>query len=445
MPFLPILALISLSHVLCTSLGDALASSPSTAHNVSTKYATGYAADAADWVGNISTDPFYQSPSYIDNYAAGSPIRIESVSKDTLLTEYQVPPGLTLYRLLYQSVDLDDKLVPASAFILLPYARSSPRTPLNVIAWAHGTAGIERQCAPSNTRDLYYNFEGPFAMALRGYAVIAPDFAGLGSDTTFNYLAGPSHAADVAYSVVAARQAFPPGLLTHEWVVVGHSEGGLTAWATNERELERPIGGFLGAVAIAPALQNLHIIRYGIAHNSLATSSFYSSYTLTTIARLNNSVDVTQYFSDLGQELSRLAATACFNTAAAIFANVTFADIFRDQSWLNSSWAIAWENRTGVRGDNPLVQPLLLIEGLGDRSVFPPIQDSVFAHHCARHPKTRVHLSRYPDSDHDPVAFVSQLEYFNWIEDRFNGADVPYGCTNTTIETIYEELGLASN
>ncbi|KAF8587342.1 hypothetical protein K439DRAFT_1630836 [Ramaria rubella] len=273
-------------------------------------------------------------------------------------------------------------------------------------------------------------------MALRGYVVIAPDYAGQGSDTTFNYLAGPSHAADVAYAVIAARQAFPTGLLTYEWVVVGHSEGGLTAWATNEREVIQPTGGFIGAVAIAPALQNLHIIRYGLAHNKLAESLFYSSYTLTTISRLDKSVNVTRYFSELGLEQTRLAATACYYTAAAAFANLTFADIFKDQSWLNSSFAVAWEDRTAVGGDKPLSQPLLVIEGLGDRAVFPAIPESVFANHCARHPDTRVHLSRYPESDHDPVAFVSQLEYFDWIEDRFNGVDVPRGCTNTTVETV---------
>lgn len=403
-------------------------------------YEAAYAKELANWLGNTTTDPFYQSLTNVSAYSPGQTIRIEKINR-TRLEQYAIPPGLSLYRMLYQSIDIDDVPVPASAFILLPYTRSLPNvaSPFKLIVWAHGTSGIERQCAPSNQRGLYYNYEGPFSMALRGYAVIAPDYAGQGTDTPFNYLAAPSHAADVAYSVVAARETLLRGLITHHWVVVGHSEGGLTAWATNEREVTNPIGGFLGAVSIAPALQNLHIIRHGLANGSLSGSLFYSAYTLSTIARLDKSVDITQYFSDVGLELSRLAATACFNTAAAVFANLTFADIFKDQTWINSRWAVSWENRTAVRGDKLLAKPLLVIEGLGDLQVYPAIPDAVFAKHCQNHPDTQAHLSRYPEMGHDAVAFASQVEYFNWIDDRFNAVQVSEGCTTATVNSVFTE------
>jgi pimeloyl-ACP methyl ester carboxylesterase len=416
-----------------------LVSQNSSLSDLQAAYKEAYATESANWLANVSSDPFYQSPANISAYTPGDSVRIEQVSSEGLKQYPKLPQGLSLFRMLYQSVDLEHKRVPASAFILLPYARSRPHAPLNVIVWTHGTAGIERQCAPSNRRDLYYDFDGPFTMALRGYAVIGPDYAGLGTDTTFNYLASPSHAADVTLAVVAARRAFSPGLLAYEWVVVGHSEGGLTAWAVNEREVTQPIGGFLGAVALAPALQNMHIISDGVAQDKLGRSLFYSSYTLTTIARLDKSVDVTKYFSDLGMERTRLAATGCFMTAMAVFTNLTFSDIFKDQTWLNSSWAMAWESRTAVSGVKPLSQPLLLVEGLGDRSVFPAIPENVFARHCNIYRDARVHLSRYPRADHDPLAFVSQFEYFNWIEDRFNGVDVAPGCTNATVDTISPE------
>ncbi|KAF8498839.1 hypothetical protein JB92DRAFT_2983231 [Gautieria morchelliformis] len=403
-------------------------------------YEAAHAKEAANWLGNVSTDPFYQSPPNISAYAPGQAVRLESVPQQALNHDI-VPIGLSVYRMLYQSLDLEDKPVPASAYILLPYARSQPHAPLRVIVWTHGTSGIERQCAPSNQRNLYYQYghNGPFAMALRGYAVVAPDYAGLGSDTQFNYLASPSHAADSAFSLIAARHVFPGHLLTYEWVAVGHSEGGLTAWAINEREVTQPIGGFLGSVALAPALQNLHIIRHGIEGDKLR-DVLYSSYQLVVIARLDKSVDVMQYFSDLGWERTQLAATACYDTAVVVFANLTFWDIFKDPTWLNSPWALAWEERTAVSGERPLAQPLLLVEGLGETAVFPATTEAVFAHHCEAHRDTRVHLSRYPEMDHKPISFVSQLEYFRWIDDRFNGVQVPYGCTNATIDNITPEL-----
>lgn len=423
------------SFVLQKSAEHGHPSSPPSALGLQAAYNAAYAKESANWIGNVSTDPFYQSPANISAYAPGQTVRLEKVPRE-VLTQDKIPPGLSVYRMLYQSVDIEDKHVPASAYIILPYAHYRTHSPLRVIVWTHGTSGIERQCAPSNQRDLYYGYDGPYAMALRGYAVIAPDYAGLGSDTAFNYLASPSHAADAAFSVISARQAFPPGFFTYEWVVIGHSEGGLTAWALNEREVAQPIGGFLGAVAIAPALQNLHIIRYGMKNNKLGNSLFYSSYQLTTIARLNKSIDVMQYFSDLGWERTRLAATGCYYTAAAVFKNLTFSDIFKDQTWLDSSWALSWEDRTAVSGAKPLAQPLLLLEGLGETAVFPAIPEAVFAHHCETHRDARVHLSRYPEMDHDPIAFVSQYEYFAWIDDRFNGIQVPHGCTNATIDII---------
>ncbi|KIJ49370.1 hypothetical protein M422DRAFT_116736, partial [Sphaerobolus stellatus SS14] len=389
--------------------------------------------ESRNWVGNVSRDPFYQSPDGWEDSAPGDVLRLEKPNID----DYDdIPPGLSLYRLLYVSLDPDNRLVPASAFILVPSFTFSPNTSLKTIVWAHGTAGIERQCAPSNQKDLYYDYEGPFTIALRGYAVVAPDYAGLGSNATFHWLEGPSHAADISYAVVATRQAFPRGLLTKEWIVMGHSEGGLSAWAINERELLLPTGGFIGAIAIAPALQQLHIIRYGLAHAQATGPGVqtlnYVSFALSTIARLDPSFHPSQYLSDLGLRRARLATTGCFYTAVALFSNITYGELIKDDSWLDSSAALAWENRTAIIGDKPLAAPMLVVEGLGDHSTFPATIEVVVAKHCELQRHTRLHLSRYPNMDHDEVPFAAQVEMFRWIEDRFNGVDIQPGCTNDT-------------
>jgi len=395
-------------------------------------YKSAHEKEARNWIRNVSTDPFYQSPIGWESLAPGSVLRIEKIGKG----EYEIPPGHSIRRILYVSSDLDKKPVPASAFILLPTFAHSPNAALKVVVWAHGTAGLERQCAPSNQRDLYYDYEGPYSMVLRGYAVLAPDYAGLGSDTPFHYLAGPSHASDIAYAVMAARQAFPTGILTNEWVVIGHSEGGLAAWAINEREVVSPIGGFKGSVAIGPALQNLHILRYGLAHGSDVLPLHYASYTLSTIARLDPTIDVKDYFSDLGLKRTHLAMTGCFFSAMAIFDKSTFRDMFKDVSWIESSWALAWENRTAIIGDKPLAAPLLLIEGLGETSVFPATTEAVVKKHCGIFPDSPLHVSRYPDMDHEDIPFCSQAEVFGWIEERFNDIQVPTGCTSETVPLI---------
>jgi len=147
------------------------------------------------------------------------------------------------------------------------------------------------------------------------------------------------------------------------------------------------------------------------------------------------SVNVSDYLTGLGMERTRLARTGCYETAAAMFANLTYSDVIKDKSWLNSTWALEWETRTSVSGEKPLAQPLLLIQALADRAVFPAILEAAFTRHCTTQPNTRAHLSRYLDIYHDDVNYVGQSEYFNWIADRFNGVEMK-GCSNSTVDVI---------
>ena len=93
----------------------------SSAHGLQSAYKAAYAKESANWIGNASTDPFYQSPANISDYAPGQTLRFERVPPE-VLTQATIPPGLSVYRMLYQSVDLENKPVPASAYFLLPYA-----------------------------------------------------------------------------------------------------------------------------------------------------------------------------------------------------------------------------------------------------------------------------------------------------------------------------------
>src|SRR5688500_14585920 len=75
------------------------------------------------------------------------------------------------------------------------------------------------------------------------------------------YESGALHAGDVGFGLQAVRTVLGDRI-TKEWVVVGQSEGGLSAWRTCEREAKpgKATGGFLGAVALAPALQHIKLI-----------------------------------------------------------------------------------------------------------------------------------------------------------------------------------------
>lgn len=221
-------------------------------------YKFGFTIDSSTWVDPEVAigHPFYSTPPSFSNATRlGDLLRWENINGTDLNTKWTIPAGMSLSRYMYVSEDVNGNPIPATGVVLLSYA-SPFGSKFHTLVWAHGSAGYSRRCAPSNSKTLFYQWEGPFALASRGYAVIAPDYAGQGSDipTGFTYRSGYLHAADVAWGVVAARKAMGD-LLSAEWAIIGHSEGGFTAWRTNERlgkveEARRfqAAGRFLGSV-----------------------------------------------------------------------------------------------------------------------------------------------------------------------------------------------------
>src|SRR5207302_383600 len=96
-----------------------------------------------------------------------------------------------------------------------------PKGGRKVLAWAHGTVGGARICAPSEqpnpAQNLvdYYSFASPCAVDVgvpalttflqRGYVVAATDYQGLGGPGVHQYVVGATEARNVLDSVKAAQ------------------------------------------------------------------------------------------------------------------------------------------------------------------------------------------------------------------------------------------------
>lgn len=185
--------------------------------------------------GAVQTDPFYAVPLTSTSATPGTLLKVEA--SDT--TKYTIPPGTALSRILFQTRTSRGDSVPASAFVLWPYSPKTVSGGIHVVAWAHETSGLFGNDGPSRLKGLSSHFAGPFILALQGYVVVGPDYAGLGvnKDTRGNpvnheFLSNPSHANDLVYSVQAAQAAF--GSLSSQFVVFGHSPGSGAAWAVTQ-------------------------------------------------------------------------------------------------------------------------------------------------------------------------------------------------------------------
>ncbi|KAJ4245768.1 hypothetical protein NW762_013892 [Fusarium torreyae] len=235
------------------------------------------ASEAASWVNiNIATDSFYQNPSNISHYEPGDLVKWEDVSQDEAAQLWNILAGMSLSRFLYLSQDTNGKPIPATAFTLLPY---------NI----------------PNAQDK--------PLPQQVYAVIAPDYLGQGSDIPqgFMYESGALHAHDTSFAIQAARRALGSAL-SHEWIVAGHSESGLTAWRTNEREADfkRAIGGSIGA---------------------------------------------------------------------ALFNNLTEAELFKNTAWLSHPTVVDWQKRYNGAGPHPLAAPMLVVQGEADILTYPELAE----------------------------------------------------------------------
>ncbi|WP_225726595.1 MULTISPECIES: lipase family protein [unclassified Nocardia] len=120
-----------------------------------------------------------------------------------------------------------------------------------IVSWEHGSRGLANQCGLTS-------LPGPDADIVRrfvdtGYAVVAPDFLGLGPGTQapHPYQHSRTEATATVDLVRAARNADPR--LSKAWAVTGVSQGGHAALNTgNIASSYAPELDFRGTVAMAP-------------------------------------------------------------------------------------------------------------------------------------------------------------------------------------------------
>jgi len=355
----------------------------------------------------LPSSNFYDPPAPLRLAPAGTLIRAQAASG------YDLPRGATAIRILYHSRTLNGDDVAVSGVVLIP-AGHPPSDGWPVIAWAHGTSGVARRCAPSLMKDVEYGDEGLMPMVAAGFAVIATDYAGLGTPGRHAYLNKIPQASDVIYSVPAARQAVRQ--LGKKWVAIGHSQGGIAVWGVAEREVVLRDPGYAGGISVAGYMDFESWASDSVAPDP--ENAFYwpleafgikASYPTFDIARMLTPVALSR-FRDV-------TTKGCYYYAYAVFKALGLqASAFPD-------WATAPEARQYLRdsqsGDKPIVGPLLVVAGDDDRIV--AIGSILTSVHGACSMRLPIEFRRRSGLDHDPLMQKMTPELLVWARARLAG------------------------
>jgi pimeloyl-ACP methyl ester carboxylesterase len=249
-----------------------------------------------------------------------------------------------------------------------------------------------------------------------GYAVVATDYAGLGTSFRNAFLDGPSNATDVIASIPAARAALPQ--LGVRWIVMGEADGGLTAVAVAEKENEIRDPNYLGSIAISDLASAKEIYE----HSTSGSSSLMLTSLAYGIKTVYPQFQVTDMLTEKALALYHGLEQMC--SQATTIPDLSPIEMVKPR----------WESNTFVRqyldrnnpGRTRAYGPILVISGDAHPENVATMTAQAITRMCKQ--GDRVQWERYPDLAPGSVIGDSVRDQIGWIEGRFAGRPAPTNC-----------------
>ena len=273
----------------------------------------------------------------------------------------------------YRSRGIQSEPIVTSGFVLLPKGEA-PQEGWPVVAWAHGTTGVADTCAPSGDYvggpvHAYQQLAAkPLNAALAcGYAVVAPDYQGLGTPGGHPYV----NARSLLHTVVDAVRAVhfvSPYKFTKNWYVMGHSQGGAATLAVAAYgQKDAPELQLRGALAIAPGgYQYQGIAEYVATHSQVASqAAAFLPIVLLGAQAADPSLDIMKLVSpEMGRIIDR-ARTHCLSEMQVDVKEVP-KSVFKPDA--NLAPLIDYLKKQSIDDMVPTV-PVMLVQGDEDKLV----------------------------------------------------------------------------
>ena len=254
--------------------------------------------------------PIVKTESYLDQGTNANNVLDAVSASKTLMT--------------YKMLGVNGQETQATALVFTPQT-VKPAGGWPLVVWAHGTTGVADACAPSR-QGLKGNEYFIAKLLAAGYAVVAPDYEGLGEPSAKElhpFLNLKSAAYSITDAVVAASKLLDNTAETR-WSVVGHSQGGHAALGAAQYASRAQLN-YKGAIAIAPA-SNLALVLGGGEQKAaqeqdvkkkVQTLAPLDTFTALIAAGLKNTAPTLQYSEIFVPPTDLLAAQAeslCYET-----------------------------------------------------------------------------------------------------------------------------------
>ncbi|WP_067568158.1 alpha/beta hydrolase family protein [Nocardia acidivorans] len=335
-----------------------------------------------------------------------SPPATAEVSVGLLDAAWSFPAAAAAIELRYTTANRYGQAAPASAGLYLPPGLP-PAGGWPLVVWAHGTVGVADGCAPSHHPQSERN-RGYFGEILgSGYAVLAPDYQGLGTGGGFSYYNTLVEGRSILDAVAAVRTTPVP--LSRNWVVIGQSEGSHAALsAVSLYDPTGPAAGLNGAVVTGlrantgPSLREMFRSSSTGSANQIA----YAAYFLTALQQLHPD-RVTPFLSDFGRDYVAQANSTCLADLTAAAAGRRPAALVADPDSPTPTFEADIAELTDLRTEQ-LPIDIAIGYGTADIDVAPTWTEQFGDHLRTANPDIQVTVTRYPGKDHSG-AFLASL------------------------------------
>ncbi|MCW1404110.1 lipase family protein [Novosphingobium sp. MW5] len=365
-------------------------------------------------VGDGGTGPFYAWDSAIPTGTARI-LRREPFMPGKALVEAAVSD-----RVLYSSLGGFDGKQPifVSGGVYLPKGKR-PKGGWPVIAWAHGTVGFPDKCAPSfngwSDRDTQYLNN----WLKQGYAVVATDYEGLGTNGPHPYLMIRSEARGVLDSVLSARQPYG---LSRRVVIVGQSQGAHAA-----------TGAALMQAEMAPSLDLKGVVLTGWVGQMRADPvkmDEYDPWSILILRFLPTHVAIDPGFrpasvlTPAGKARYESFRTTCGSDAMQKF--IADKPISRSLFTVDPSSLEARALPYRVYPRLAFKAPVFL--GIGEKDTQTSPRGAFEGAKSACALGTNITTKFYPGETHGSTVLRSQVDSISWVRAAFSGKVPPGGC-----------------